>query len=76
MEVALNEPSPQEYKPSNLEVLKEYEIRLRFLNRGMIISVGCKDIAFSDIKEGLEELNKYFINPHEEQQKWYKLLNN
>jgi len=69
-------PSPKEYKPSNQEVLKEYEIRLKFLSRGMIISVGCKEIAFSETKEGLEELNKYLTNPHEEQQKWYKLLNN
>ena len=69
-------PSPQEYRPSNQEVLKEYEIRLKFLSRGMIISVGCKEIAFSETKEGLEELNKYLTNPHEEQQKWYKLLNN
>lgn len=69
-------PSPEEYKPSNQDILREYEIRLRFLNRGMIISVGCKDIAFSDTNEGLEELNKYLTNTHEEQQKWYKLLNN
>jgi hypothetical protein len=79
MEIGIEQtegPNPEEYKPSNQEVLREYEIRLKFLHRGMIVSVGCKDVAFSDTKEGLEELNKYLTNPYEEQQKWYKLLNN
>jgi len=64
----------EKYIPSNQDVLREYEIKLRFLSRGMIISVGCKEIAFSDVKEGLEELNKYLINPYEEQQKWYEIF--
>ena len=76
MEVALNEPCQEEYRISDQEILREYEITLRFLSRGMIIRVGCKEIAFSDTKEGLEELNKYLTNPNEEQTKWRKLLNN
>lgn len=73
---SVQESSPQEHRISDQETLREYEICLRFLHRGMIISVGCKQVAFSDIKEGLEELNKYLSNPNEEQQKWRKLLNN
>jgi hypothetical protein len=65
----------KEYRLPNQQVLREYEIKLRFLSRGMIISVGCKEIAFSDVKEGLEELNKYLANPYEEQKKWNKILN-
>ena len=69
-------PGPEEYKISDQEILREYEITLRFLSRGMVIRVGCKEIAFSDVKEGLEELNKYLTNPNQEQTKWRKLLNN
>lgn len=76
MELGINDPTQEEYRVSDQEVLREYEIRLKFLSRGMIISVGCKEIAFSDIKEGLEELNKYFANPNQEQVKWRTLLNN
>ena len=72
----LAEPCQEEYRISDQEILREYEISLRFLHRGMIIRVGCKEIAFSDTKEGLEELNKYLTNPNEEQTKWRKLLNN
>lgn len=66
----------EEYRVSDQEILREYEISLRFLSRGMVIRVGCKEIAFSDVKEGLAELNKYLTNPNEEQTKWRKLLNN
>lgn len=68
------ETMPEEYKPSRQKVLQEYEITLRFLSRGMVIHVGCQQIAFSDVKEGLDELNKYLESPYEEQQKWLKLL--
>jgi hypothetical protein len=64
-----------EYRPSNQDVLREYEIKLRFLSRGMVISVGCKEIGFSDVMEGIKELNKYVVAPYEEQKKWNKILN-
>jgi len=65
----------EERKPSPQRVLREYEINLRFLSKGMTIRVGCKEIAFSDNKEGIEALNKYLESPQEEQDRWYKLLN-
>jgi hypothetical protein len=68
------ERMPEEYKPSRQKVLQEYEITLRFLSRGMVIHVGCQQIAFSDVKEGLDALNKYLESPFEEQQRWLKLL--
>lgn len=71
----MREQLVKEYRPSNQDVLREYEIKLRFLSRGMVISVGCKEIGFSDIKEGLDELNKYLTDPYEEQKKWNKILN-
>jgi len=69
------EPSPiEEYRPSRIEALQQHEIRIRFLSRGCIVSVGCKDIAFENISEALGAFNLYVTNPYEEQQKWRKIL--
>jgi hypothetical protein len=66
----------KEYKPSRQEILRDYEISLRFLSgRGMLIRVGCKEIAFEDSNKGMEELTKYIQNPHEEGKRWTKIFN-
>lgn len=65
---------PQEYKPSNKEALRNFEIRIRFLDRGCIVSVGCKEIAFENYIEAMAALNAYVANPWDEQQKWRKIL--
>lgn len=65
----------QEYRPSNKEALREYEIRIKFISRGCIVSVGCKDIAFEDPIKAMEAVNAYVANPWEEQKKWRKILN-
>jgi hypothetical protein len=73
----LGEPEmeqPKEWRPSNAEALREYEIRIKFLNRGCIVSVGCKDIAFEDYTNAMAAINAYVANPWEEQQKWRKIL--
>lgn len=68
-------PMPREYKPSRLEALKEYEIRIQFLDRGCTVYVGCKSIAFENVDSAMLEINNYVANPYEAQQKWRKLLN-
>lgn len=65
----------KEYKPKKQEILKEYEIRIRFLSVGCIVNVGCKEIPFRSVKEAMEELNKYVDNPYEEGKKWNELFN-
>lgn len=73
-------PEPQmekcveEYKPSNKEALREFEIGIRFLNRGCIVRVGCKEIAFEDYTKAMDAINTYVANPWEEQKKWRKIL--
>lgn len=62
----------KEAKRSKSEVLREYEVRIKVLNVGCVISVGCKDIAFSSLDEGIIALNKYFSDPMEEVKKWNK----
>lgn len=65
----------EEYIPKKQELLREYEIRLRFLSVGCVISVGCKEIPFRSVSEAMDELNKYVENPYEVGKKWHKLFN-
>jgi hypothetical protein len=72
-------PEPQmnevnEYRPSNNEALRDHEIRIRFLSRGCVVSVGCKEIAFESVEKAMEEINNYVANPYDQQQKWRKIL--
>ena len=64
----------KEYRPSNNEALRDHEIRIRFLSRGCVVSVGCKEIAFESVEKAMEELNNYVANPWEQQQIWRKIL--
>jgi hypothetical protein len=64
----------EEYKPSNKEALCTYEIRIRFLGRGCVVSVGCQEIAFESVKNAMDAINEYVANPWDEQQKWKKIL--
>ena len=64
----------EEYRPSNKEILREYEINIKFLSRGCTVRIGCKDIAFESAQDAMAAINAYVANPWEEQQKWRKLL--
>lgn len=64
----------KEYIPNKQQILREYEVRIRFLSVGCIISVGCKEIPFTNVGEAMEELNKYVSNPYEEQKRWNKIF--
>jgi len=63
---------PKEWQPSRQECLRDYEVKIRFLTLGCIISVGCKEIPFTTIKEGMEALNQYVAKPWETRQIWEK----
>jgi len=69
-----DEPTDEkiEWKPSKSECLREYEVKIRFLTLGCIVSVGCKEIPFTTIKEGMEALNQYIAKPYETRQIWEK----
>jgi hypothetical protein len=74
-EVPRPQPQEKEWRPSNQEALREYELNIRFLNRGCVVRVGCKEIAFVDVNEAMVEINEYVTgNTWEVQQKWRKLL--
>lgn len=63
-----------EYTPSYNQALQNYEIRIKFLSRGCIISVGCKEIAFEKISDAMTALNDYVAEPHNSQKHWLKIL--
>ena len=60
----------KEYIPKKQQLLRDYEINIRFLSVGCVIRVGCKEIPFRRVSEAMEELNKYVENPYEETKKW------
>jgi hypothetical protein len=65
----------KEYRPSKSEMLTDYEINIQFLNRGCVVRVGCKSIAFTDINEAMAEINEYVTgDTYEVKKKWRKLL--
>jgi hypothetical protein len=75
MEQEAKTPETKEWRPSNQEALREYEIRINFLHRGCIVHVGCKQIAFEDVTKAMGEINAYVTgDTWEVQQKWRKLL--
>lgn len=65
---------PQEYRPSKTSTLKDFPLQIEFLDRGCIVSVGCKKIAFESVHEAMVAINDYVANPWDEQQKWRKIL--
>ena len=76
MEQEAKTPETKEWRPSNREALQEYEINLRFLSRGCVVRVGCKEIAFEDVNRAMAEINEYVTgDTYEVHKKWRKLLN-
>lgn len=55
--------------------LTEYEIHIKFLNRGCVVSVGCKSIAFDCVDEMLTNLVEYVRNHEASYKKWTELFN-
>jgi hypothetical protein len=57
------------------QILKEYEIRIQFLDLGCIVNVGCKSIAFDDPYKAIEEVKAYILNPKQVAPKWRGYFN-
>jgi hypothetical protein len=60
----------EQWKPSRSECLRDYQVGIKFLSIGCIISVGCKEIPFTTVKEGMKALNDYVANPYETRTVW------
>lgn len=46
-----------------LDILKRWEIGIITLDRGCIVKVGCKSIAFVSIEAAYKEIGRYLENP-------------
>jgi hypothetical protein len=70
----LNEQPMQEksWKPSRIEALRNHEINIRFLDRGVMVSVGCKQIAYESVETFKSAFNAYVDNPYDVQEAWRK----
>jgi hypothetical protein len=66
----MDESYPKEYIPNKQQILRDYEINIRFLSVGCVIRMGCKEIPFTNVGDAMVELNKYVSNPYEEGKRW------
>lgn len=69
------QPNTKEFVPTRMELLSYHQINIEFLSRGCIIRIGCKSIPFTEIEEGIKQLNEYIENPFESTKKWNKIFN-
>jgi len=61
---------------SNQDYLRQYNIQIRFLSRGCVVTIGCKEIPFSDVTEAMTCLSRYVSNPKEEAENWKTIIGN
>ena len=52
-----------EYTKQELKQLKGYVISIRILDKGCVVTVGCKDYAFEEIEDAMAELKEYIEDP-------------
>jgi len=57
------ESEEQRDERRKLETLKRWEIGILPLDRGCIVKVGCKSIAFTSIEAAYKEIGRYLENP-------------
>ena len=46
-----------------LDILKRWEIGIQVLDRGCVVKIGCKSIAFVSVEAGYKEIGRYLENP-------------
>ena len=59
---------------SKMDLLRDYSVEIRAVSRGCLVRVGCKEIAFSSLEEGLKEVQDYYSDPHKSYAKWTRIL--
>ena len=46
-----------------IEILKNWDVNIKFADRGCFVSVGCKSFAFESVVAAMEALKQYTENP-------------
>lgn len=57
------ESKEREEQRRRIEILKHWEIGIQVLDRGCVVKVGCKSVAFTSIEAGYKEIGRYLENP-------------
>lgn len=57
------ESEEERQKRRRMEILKNWDIRIQVFDRGCVVHVGCKSIAFVSIEDGYKEIGRYLENP-------------
>ena len=65
---------PQIERPRKQEMLSNYDVTIKFLSVGCVVKVGCKEIAFTTVREAMTAINDYVKNPHGESERWWKIF--
>jgi len=74
-EPCMEQPKEKEWRPSKQECLRQYDISIKFLSRGCVVKVGCKEIPFEDVSDAMAQINEYVAgDTYEVQKKWGKIL--
>lgn len=61
--IGVCESKEQADQTRRLEILKRWEIGIHVLDRGCIVNIGCKRIAFVSVEAGYKEIGRYLENP-------------
>ena len=64
----------KEYKPGRVEALKSYNLNIKFIDRGVVVTVGCKEIAYQTISDFQASFEAYMKDPYTVQQSWLKFF--
>ena len=65
------EPVPEPSRPlTRQQLLAEYRISIRFLAKGCIVEIGCKEIAFSSVQSAMSAINDYVEDPKKAGDYW------
>lgn len=70
-----NAPEPKEYRRPKQDLLREYELSIRFLSVGCVVRVGCKEIPFESVDRAMQEVDDYVRDPYASTEKWSKIFN-
>jgi hypothetical protein len=48
-----------------ISFLKSHSVEIKFFDRGCVVRVGCRSLAFESTEEAMAELEKYIKRPRE-----------
>jgi hypothetical protein len=57
------------------QILQQYEMRIEFLDRGAIVRIGCKAIAFEKAQDAITSIDAYVKDPKGVGKEWRKQFN-